>query len=242
MKNLVLTLMGTISMVSTYGQDLTDALRYSTGETEGTARFKSMSGAFGALGGDMSAVSINPAGSAIFNLSHGAMTVATQSTSNDVFYGSNTQALRDDSFDMNQIGAALVFNNRDLESGWNKFVISVFYEQLQNYDNQFLAVGTTQNSIGSYFTDYANGLRLDEITALEGESITQAYGEIGSAYGSRFQQAFLGYESYILEAADDTDNGNTIYTSNIADGDFYQEYSYASTGINGKFSANIGFQ
>jgi len=42
-------------------------LRYSTGETEGTARFKSMSGAFGALGGDMSAVSINPAGSAIFN-------------------------------------------------------------------------------------------------------------------------------------------------------------------------------
>ena len=242
MKNLVLTLMGTISIVSTYGQDLTDALRYSTGETEGTARFKSMSGAFGALGGDMSAVSINPAGSAIFNLSHGAMTVATQSTLNDVFYGSNTQALRDDSFDMNQIGAALVFNNRDLESGWNKFVISVFYEQLQNYDNQFLAVGTTQNSIGSYFTDYANGLRLDEITALEGESITQAYGEIGSAYGSRFQQAFLGYESYILEAADDTDNGNTIYTSNIADGDFYQEYSYASTGINGKFSANIGFQ
>ena len=242
MKNLVLTLMGIISMGSTYGQDLTDALRYSTGETEGTARFKSMSGAFGALGGDMSAVSINPAGSAIFNLSHGAMTVATQSTSNDVFYGSNTQALRDDSFDMNQIGAALVFNNRDLESGWNKFVISVFYEQLQSYDNQFFAAGTTQKSISSYFTDYANGLRLDEITALEGESITQAYGEIGSAYGYRFQQAFLGYESYILEAADETDNGNTIYTSNIADGDFYQEYSYASTGYNGKFSANIGFQ
>ena len=57
-----------------------------------------------------------------------------------------------------------------------------------------------------------------------------------------FQQAFLGYESFILEPADDTDNENTVYTSNIADGDFYQEYSYASTGYNGKFSANIGFQ
>ena len=55
MKNLILTLMGLVSMGSSFGQDLTDALRYSRGETEGTARFKSMSGAFGALGGDMSA-------------------------------------------------------------------------------------------------------------------------------------------------------------------------------------------
>jgi hypothetical protein len=72
MKNLILTLMGVASMVSSYGQNTSDAIRYSTGETEGTARFKSMSGAFGALGGDMSAVSINPAGSAVFNLSHGS--------------------------------------------------------------------------------------------------------------------------------------------------------------------------
>jgi hypothetical protein len=242
MKNLILTLMGVISMVSSYGQDLTDALRYSKAETEGTARFKSMSGAFGALGGDMSAVSINPAGSAIFNLSHGSMTVGTQSISNNVFYGSNTQQLNDNTFDMNQIGAAGVFNNTDPESIWNKFVISVFYEQLQSYDNQFFATGTTQNSIGSYFTEYANGLRLGEITALEGESITQAYSEIGASYGSNFQQAFLGYESFILEPVDETSNDNTAYSSNIAPGDFYQEYSYASTGYNGKFSANLGFQ
>ena len=120
MKKLTLTLVGLVSMISSYGQDLTDALRYSTGETQGTARFKSMSGAFGALGGDMSAVSINPAGSAIFNLSHGAMTIGTQNISNNTLYGSNTQQLNDNSFDMNQIGAAFVFNNRDSESSWNK--------------------------------------------------------------------------------------------------------------------------
>ena len=242
MKNLILTLMGVASMASSYGQNISDALRYSTGTTEGTARFKSMSGAFGALGGDMSAVSMNPAGSAIFNLSHGSLTLSSLKVSNDVAYGSNTQGLKDNSFDMNQIGAAFVFNNRDLESTWNKFVISLFYEQLQGYDNQFFAAGTTQNSIGSYFTDYANGLRLDEITALPGENISQAYSGIGSEYGSSYQQAYLGYESFILQPADETDNENTIYTSNIAAGDFYQEYSYASTGYNGKFSANLGFQ
>ena len=242
MKKLTLTLVGLVSMLSSYGQDLTDALRYSTGETQGTARFKSMSGAFGALGGDMSAVSINPAGSAIFNLSHGAMTVGTQNISNTTLYGSNSQQLNDNSFDMNQIGAAFVFNNRDSDSPWNKFVISIFYEQLQNYDNQFFAAGTTQNTIGSYFTDYANGLRLDEITALDGESISQAYSGIGSSFGSDYQQAFLGYESFILEPVDENSNDNTAYTSNIASGDFYQEYNYTATGYNGKFSANLGFQ
>ena len=242
MKNLILTLMGIASMASSYGQNISDALRYSTGTTEGTARFKSMSGAFGALGGDMSAVSMNPAGSAIFNLSHGSLTLSSLKVSNDVAYGSNAQALKDNSFDMNQIGAAFVFNNRDSESTWNKFVVSLFYEQLQNYDNQFLAAGTTQNSIGSYFTDYANGIKLDEILALPGENISQAYSGIGSEFGSDHQQAFLGYESYILKPVDEDDNDNTAYTSNIAAGDFYQEYSYASTGYNGKFSANLGFQ
>ena len=242
MKNLILTLMGLASVLSSYGQNITDALRYSTGETEGTARFKSMSGAFGALGGDMSAVSINPAGSAIFNLSHGSLTLSSLKVSNDVAYGSNTKGLKDNSFDMNQIGAAFVFNNRNPESTWNKFVVSLFYEQLQSYDNQFFAAGTTQNTIGDYFTDYANGLRLDEITALPGETISQAYSGIGSEYGSSYQQAYLGYESFILEPADDTDNENTAYTSNIAAGDFYQKYNYASTGYNGKFSVNLGFQ
>jgi hypothetical protein len=50
-----------------------------------------MSGAFGALGGDMSAVSINPAGSAIFDSSHGSLSVANTSSSNKTQYGSNTQ-------------------------------------------------------------------------------------------------------------------------------------------------------
>ena len=33
MKNLILTLVGLVSMGSSFGQDLTDALRYSSGET-----------------------------------------------------------------------------------------------------------------------------------------------------------------------------------------------------------------
>jgi len=42
------------------------AVLFSADERYGTARFEALSGAFGALGGDMSAVETNPAGLAVF--------------------------------------------------------------------------------------------------------------------------------------------------------------------------------
>ena len=241
MKKIIHTLLGLGCILNSYAQEISDAVRYSTENTQGTARFKSMSGAFGALGGDMSAISVNPAGSAIFNTSHGSLSVSNTSSSNKAQYGSRTQKLNNDSFDMNQIGAAFVFKNNVIDSDWNKFVVSVFYEQLQNYDNQLFAAGQTTNSISSYFTDYADGLRLDEISALPGESISVAYSEIGYYNGYEHQQAFLGYESFIIEPEENLPE-NTAYNSNIAPGDLNQEYSYASTGYNGKLSFNLGLQ
>ena len=47
-------------------QSLNDFIRISMDNTVGSARFQSMGGAFGALGGDLSAININPAGSAVF--------------------------------------------------------------------------------------------------------------------------------------------------------------------------------
>jgi len=43
-----------------------DALRYSQKNISGSARFVGMSGAFGALGGDLTAITINPASTGLF--------------------------------------------------------------------------------------------------------------------------------------------------------------------------------
>ena len=48
-------------------QDL--GVLFSQDDNYGTARFTAMSGAFGALGGDISAININPAGLSVFNYS-----------------------------------------------------------------------------------------------------------------------------------------------------------------------------
>lgn len=224
-----------------HAQDLTDALRYSSGETQGTARFKALSGAFGALGGDISGVSINPAGAAIFNRSHGAISANNNTVSKDAEFGGLMNNQTVNNFDLHQLGAAFVFRNNNNNSPWKKFVVSLFYEQLQDYNARFFAAGTTNNSISSYFLQNANGLNLGNISALPGETATQAYADIGSSYGYRHQQAFLGYDSYILEPVSNDDD-NTAYSSNIASGSFDQGYNYLTQGYNGKFSANIALQ
>jgi hypothetical protein len=241
MKTIILFLIGLAPIINSYSQNSSDALRYSTGEVQGTARFKAMSGAFGALGGDVSAISINPAGAAIFNMSHGALSVDILSVSNEANYGDGTNTISGTHFDLNQIGGVFVFKNYDNNSQWKKFVISLAYEQLQNYDNFFIAKGKTNNTIGNYFLNYANGLPLDEISALPGETISEAYDEIGYYNGYSHQQAYIGYESYILEP-ESQDDSNTVYSSNIAPGNFYQEYSHMANGYNGKLTANLAFQ
>jgi long-subunit fatty acid transport protein len=241
MKKLFLFSTSLMFVLISYGQNISDAVRYSTGEIQGTARFRAMSGAFGALGGDMSAVSLNPAGSAIFNHSHTSLSISSLNKDNDTNYFGNSNNSSNSTIDLNQLGAAFVFKNSNEDSLWGKFVIGLSYEQLQNYDDDFFASGTSNTSIDSYFLANAQGLRLDEISAFDGETISQAYGDIGAVYGFTHQQAFLGYESFILEPDSNTDD-NTSYFSNIAPGDFYQEYSYAATGYNGKFSVNAAVQ
>ena len=59
-------------------QDITDAVRYGIDHIQGTARFHSLGGAFGALGGDLSAVNVNPAGSAIFSNSYVSGTLSSK--------------------------------------------------------------------------------------------------------------------------------------------------------------------
>jgi len=242
MKKLILLFIGVIAMPSLFAQDITDAVRYSTDEVKGTARFRAMSGAFGALGGDMSAISINPAGSAIFNNSHASVTLSILNPDNTVGYLGNTNTSSDSNFELNQGGGAFVFKNANSNSPWRKFVLGLAYEQMTNYDNDFFASGTNTNSIDSYFLANAQGLRLDQISAFEGESISEAYGDIGASFGYPHQQAFLGFESFILEPEDITDDANSVYFSNIAPGTFNQQYSYFANGYNGKFTVNAAIQ
>ncbi|WP_138433670.1 OmpP1/FadL family transporter [Winogradskyella algicola] len=237
-------LMLCISIASSYyilAQDISDAVRYSMDEIQGTARFRAMSGAFGALGGDMSAVNINPAGSAIFNNSHTSVSIGVFNKNDDINYFNGFTSASNSNFDLNQFGATFVFVNRNESSPWKKFTLSAAYDRSADFDDDWVATGVNpNNSIGSYFLLNAQGKRLDEISAFTDETISQAYSEIGSFYGFENQQAFLGYEGFIIDPVENTDE-NTAYTSNIdLNGtDYNQEYYYSSRGYTGKLAFNL---
>ncbi len=64
---------GLVTTVS--AQSAIDAYSLSQGDLRGTARFMSMAGAFGALGGDLSTLNQNPAGIGVYRSSEIGVTV-----------------------------------------------------------------------------------------------------------------------------------------------------------------------
>ncbi len=247
MKKLFLFI-GALSMSFLNAQDITDALRYSQQDIIGTARFRGMSGAFGALGGDLSALQINPAGSAVFLNSYGSITLSSTEISNDAIYNGDSftngfNNTNNNNLNFNQLGAVFVYDYFGRESsGINKLSLGLTYDQTADNADELFTFGRSRNSIDSFFLTAAQGIPLDLITKRPGENVNELYAFLGENEGYGVQQAFLGHEGFIIEA-DDLDNpNNTSYFSNIAPGTFDQEYFYETTGLNGKFTLNGGAQ
>ena len=77
----------------------------------GTARFTAMSGAFGALGGDISSIGINPAGGAVAVKSSLSFSLETRNTDIDALYYGNKTNSEDNFFKVPQAGAILSFDS-----------------------------------------------------------------------------------------------------------------------------------
>lgn len=232
--------MGTMVMEA---QNITDAVRYSTSDLTGTARFRAMSGAFGALGGDLSALDANPAGSAVFLRSFSSLSLDMANSENEVTYFNGLSSNSESNWDLGQAGAVFVFNSRNENSDWKKFTLGFNYSRTSNFEDHFVAAGRNTRSIDRYFLSYANGVPLDLLVPLENETVSDLYSYLGEEVGFGAQQALLGYQGFLLHADDPEDfENNTTYYSAIGPGTFDQEYIYAATGLNGKFSFNFATQ
>lgn len=230
----ILLLMICAASVTVYSQGITDAVRYAQDNLNGSARFSAMGGAFGALGGDFSATSVNPAGSVIFMNNQAGITLSSFNIKNKSNYFGTKNNANDNDLDLNQGGIVYIFENDDEDSEWTKFSIAMNYENTNNFDDRSYSSGNnTVNSVANYFLSYANmngGVPLNILDTYYYEQLN--YGD---------QQAFLGYQGYIINpVADNPDN--TAYVSNVPVGDYYQQNSYVSAGYNGKASFNFAAQ
>ncbi|MDR3246330.1 MAG: hypothetical protein LBT50_07850, partial [Prevotellaceae bacterium] len=135
-------------------QSIDDILKASYQNYEGTARFSAMGGAFGALGGDVSSLSINPAGIAVFRKHHLSFTSSQNHVyNNSDFAGTKTGDSRT-RFGISSLGVAFVMEQDEQ----TRFNIGITYTKRENFNRRTAAVNDyATESIIDYFANKANG-------------------------------------------------------------------------------------
>ena len=231
-----------MSFLTIHAQDLSDAVRFSRQDMMGTARFTGMAGAFSSLGGDLSAVGLNPAGSSIFLTNHASGTVNLNVINNDVNFTDGFSNETETTFDLNQAGIVFVFASNNKNKTISKYSYGFTYDQVANYNDSYTARGNNTQSIDQFFLDSADGIPLDLLTPRDGESVADLYKFLGETEGTSAQNAFLGYESFIFDAVNPDDLNNTEYVSNVTASNFLQDYFIQEKGYNGKFSFNTSVE
>jgi hypothetical protein len=242
MKRIFFLVIVSFIVSNTQAQSIIDGLRYSTDGLFGTARYVSMSGAFGALGGDLTAMSSNPAGSAVFLQSTASVSLSLLDKKNQTSYFNTKTSNFSSDVSLNQAGIVFVFDGYNSEAAFKKFTLGLSYETTNNFNDEFFAQGQSASSIDQYFLNFAQGVPLDLLILQQGETISSLYQFLGENQGFGVQQAFLAYQSFVIDPSDPEDLNNTSYISNIAPGTFNQEYSFISSGYNAKYTINLGAQ
>ena len=121
-------------------------LLFAKDDNYGTARFEAMSGAFGALGGDLSAIAINPASSAILNDGHFSLSFGSDNKSGNASILNTTNDYNKNNFTLNQIGGVINFENVDVDNKWKKITVGVSYNQSKNNFNEFSIFDVNNNN------------------------------------------------------------------------------------------------
>ncbi len=143
-----------------------DAFRYSRGSITGTARYTAMSGAFGALGGDFTTLSYNPAGIAIYRSSEFTFTpsIYVGSTSSN-FLG---QSAKEHKYNFNIGNTGLIYTKKLSEDenspGWKSWNFGLGYNRLNNFHTRSFYEGRNlSNSLLDNFAENANGITPDNL-------------------------------------------------------------------------------
>tara|TARA_B100001758_G_scaffold247943_1_gene268844 strand:+ start:8652 stop:10109 length:1458 start_codon:yes stop_codon:yes gene_type:complete len=160
----VLYIFGTITL---FAQNEVDALRYSTQNLNGTARYSAMGGAFGALGGEFSALSLNPAGIGMYQFSEFTFTPSFNIQNSKSYYGASH--ISDHKSNLNIANLGLVFIMPRDKSEWKRVNIAVGWNQLANYNNNITIEGkNNQSSIVDNILFYAQGNTIDNLSEFHG--------------------------------------------------------------------------
>lgn len=213
-----------LTAVTAYAQDETDALRYSRLTTGGSARIQAIGGAVGALGGDITSLSVNPAGIGLFKTNDFSVTPGLFSWKNNAGYLGTSATDSKSNFNLTNLGAIFAINKQaGSQSGWQNFTIGLAVNRLANFNSNMLVAGANKTS--SWSEKY-----IEELGTTDPNAAAQNY-----PFGPS-----LALNTYLLDPVYNSNGQLTGYSSNVftTTGTNQQNNVSTSGGIN-EFSLGI---
>jgi hypothetical protein len=148
---LILSIVFSIQFLS--AQNEFDALRYSNLEFYGDARFNAMGGSFGALGANMSSLSVNPAGIGVYQSSDFSFTPAFHYNFTDTQQDGNTISDGKLNFHFSNIG---IVGNFVGGGNWESISLGMGYNRTSNFNTSISAKGITDNTMLNKYNNELN--------------------------------------------------------------------------------------
>lgn len=154
MKRLNIAIVALVASTVLSAQTVFEAVKFSNTDIVGSARYMGVAGAFGALGGDVSAIKDNPAGLGVFRKSEISMTLNTQLQASKALWGDLKTT--DSRYGASIDNVSLVFANKTwrAENGFKGLLSSNFsfgYNKLMNFNRSNVING---NEMNASMTDY----------------------------------------------------------------------------------------
>lgn len=211
---------------------------FSRDDFNGSARFEALSGAFGALGGDINAMTINPAGLSVINKNKAAITLQSRNTDLQTLYYGNTTLNQEEFFNISQAGAVLIFDDL-YSSDWSNFALAVNYRVRGDLDQTLFASGNSGFASFDTFPEdtnstpfvYDQGLNQDFTSFINGE-LTELNIGMSAVHENKLHVGLsinlVGIDfvqQSILREENQDSNGNTLNAR------FYQENFTTGTGF-----------
>lgn len=181
-----------------YGQGEVEANQFSRNDLYGTARAMSMGGAFGALGGDLTGVSINPAGIAVYRSSEIATTAVFNSEKFKAGDISNTK----NKFNFHNLGFVGYFPTRNVNVPVVNFGFS--YNKVKSFDREMGAFGADRNTS---LMDYMSHVSTEAYGGAGVKPEIMQFDDNNKDYDPFLSGApwlsVLGYQSYLINPNQD---------------------------------------
>lgn len=167
MKKIFLFFITLFFINSMSAQTLADAARFSVFDVNSTARSVGVGGGLGALGGDFSTLSVNPAGLALYRGREFTFTPSLVFINSDAQLegGQGTQSDTKVNFNLSNIG--LVFHKRPTSTKWTTANFGFGLNRLANFHQKITYEGVTRGSITDRWLELADGFSPNQLDNFE---------------------------------------------------------------------------